>query len=213
MPTPIVQTRLKSDDDDPRLGEEARRAYHRCLVILRHLLRICPDIALLAFSGDADLRRLRRSTTLRESTKGQSFQTLSSGEGEYSREVTTTEEALHTCRGEYRSSCDCGVASPGIIQRQGCGPLTRRQPYQFTIFFKSCVLLAFPPAAVTLMTTSTIAFNCDSVSRVYSLTSTLNLFCREGGPTVVVLPSDLCHQTQGENKNKDMKRGKSDFLP
>ena len=190
MPTPIVQTRLKSDDDDPRLGEEARRAYHRCLVILRHLLRICPDIALLAFSGDADLRRLRRSTTLRESTKGQSFQTLSSGEGEYSREVTTTEEALHTCRGEYRSSCNCGAASPGIIQRQGCGPLTRRQPYQFTIFFKSCVLLAFPPAAVTLMTTSTIAFNCDSVCPACTVSQALSIFFVEKAGQLLW----FCHQ-------------------
>ena len=29
MPTPIVQTRQKSDEDEPRLGEEDRRAYHR----------------------------------------------------------------------------------------------------------------------------------------------------------------------------------------
>ena len=31
MPTPIVQTRQKSDEDEPRLGEEDRRAYHRCV--------------------------------------------------------------------------------------------------------------------------------------------------------------------------------------
>ena len=68
MPTPIVQTRQKSDEDEPRLGEEDRRAYHRCVGILRHLLKYHPDIAFavhevgktLASLGDADLRRLRR---------------------------------------------------------------------------------------------------------------------------------------------------------
>ena len=30
VPTPIVQTRQKSDEEEPRLGEEDRRAYHRC---------------------------------------------------------------------------------------------------------------------------------------------------------------------------------------
>ena len=44
MPTPTVQTRQKSDEDEPRLGED-RRAYHRCVGILRHLLRYRPDIA------------------------------------------------------------------------------------------------------------------------------------------------------------------------
>ena len=138
MPTPIVQTRQKSDEDEPRLGEEDRRAYHRCVGILRHLLKYRPDIAFavhevsktLASPRDADLRRLRRlgryllgtqklgimtrkgndpehfdeytdadwsgdstkrkstsggilrigSATLREFTKGQSCQELSSGE-------------------------------------------------------------------------------------------------------------------------------------
>ena len=68
MPTPIVQTRQKSDEDEPRLGEEDRRAYHRCVGILRHLLKYRPDMAFavhevsktLASPGDADLRRLRR---------------------------------------------------------------------------------------------------------------------------------------------------------
>ena len=68
MPTPIVKTRQKSDEDEPRLGEEDRRAYHRCVGILRHLLKYRPDIAFavhevsktLASPGDADLRRLRR---------------------------------------------------------------------------------------------------------------------------------------------------------
>ena len=67
MPTPIVQTRQKSDGE-PRVGEEDRRAYHRCVGILRHLLKYRPDIAFavhevsktLASPGDADLRRLRR---------------------------------------------------------------------------------------------------------------------------------------------------------
>ena len=31
MPTPTVQTRQKTDEDEPRLGEEDRRAYHRCV--------------------------------------------------------------------------------------------------------------------------------------------------------------------------------------
>ena len=68
MPTPMVQTRQKSDNDEPRLGEEDRRAYHRCVDILRHLVRYRPDIAFavhevsksLASPRDADLRRLRR---------------------------------------------------------------------------------------------------------------------------------------------------------
>ena len=68
MPTPIVQTRQKIDEDEPRLGEEDRRAYHRCMGTLRHLLKYRPDIAFtvheasktLASPGDADLRRLRR---------------------------------------------------------------------------------------------------------------------------------------------------------
>ena len=42
--TPIVQTRQKSDEDEPRLGEEGRRAYHRCVGIIRHLLRYRPDM-------------------------------------------------------------------------------------------------------------------------------------------------------------------------
>ena len=132
-----VQTRQKSDEDEPRLGEEDRRAYHRCVGIIRHLLNYRSDIAFavrevtktLASTGDAGLRRLRRlgryllatqklgimirnsndpehpdaftdadwsgdsidrkstsggtlklgSATLREFTKGQSCQTLSSG--------------------------------------------------------------------------------------------------------------------------------------
>ena len=68
MPTPMVQTRQKSDNDEPRLGEEDRRTYRRCVGILRHLVRYRPDIALavhevsksLDSPGDADLRRLRR---------------------------------------------------------------------------------------------------------------------------------------------------------
>ena len=45
MRTPVVQTRQKSDEDEPRLGEEDRRAHHRCVGILRHLLKYRPDIA------------------------------------------------------------------------------------------------------------------------------------------------------------------------
>ena len=68
MPTPTVQTRQKSDNEEPRLGEEGRRAYHRCVGILGHLVRFRPDIAFavhevsksLASPGDADLRRQRR---------------------------------------------------------------------------------------------------------------------------------------------------------
>ena len=39
MPTP------KSDEDEPRLGEEDQTAHHRCGGILRHLLRYRQDIA------------------------------------------------------------------------------------------------------------------------------------------------------------------------
>ena len=50
------------------LGEGDRRAYHRCVGILKHLLKYRPDIACavhevsrtLASPRDADLRRLRR---------------------------------------------------------------------------------------------------------------------------------------------------------
>ena len=187
MPTPIVQTRQKSDEDEPRLGEKDRRAYHRCVGILRHLLKYRPDIAFavhevsttLASPRDADLRRLRRlgryllgtqklgimrrksndpehidaytdadwsvdsinrkstssgilkigSATLREFTKGQSCQTLPSGESEYYAAVTTTAEALHVQRlleflgmpVKLRLRID-STAARGIIQRQGCGP-------------------------------------------------------------------------------------------
>ena len=63
MPTPMVQTRQKSDEDEARPGED-RRPYHR----LRHLLMYRPDVAFavhevsktLASPRDADLRRLRR---------------------------------------------------------------------------------------------------------------------------------------------------------
>ena len=63
-----VQTRQKSDEDEPRLGEEDRRAYHRCVGIIRHLLNYRSDIAFavrevtktLASTGDAGFRRLRR---------------------------------------------------------------------------------------------------------------------------------------------------------
>ena len=63
------QPRQKSDEDEPRLGEEDRRAYHRCVGILRHLLlKYRRDIAFavhevsktLASPEDADLRRVRR---------------------------------------------------------------------------------------------------------------------------------------------------------
>ena len=65
---PIVQARQKSDEVEPRLGEEDRRAYQRCAGILRHLLKYRPDIAFavhevsktLAPPGHADFRRLRR---------------------------------------------------------------------------------------------------------------------------------------------------------
>ena len=58
----------KSDEDEPRLGEEDRRAYCRCVGILRHLLKYRLVIAFavhevsktLASPGDADFRRLRR---------------------------------------------------------------------------------------------------------------------------------------------------------
>ena len=45
MPTPIVQTRQKSDEDEPRLREEDRRAYHRRAGTPRHLLKYRPDTA------------------------------------------------------------------------------------------------------------------------------------------------------------------------
>ena len=45
MPTPIVQTRQKSDEDEQRLGEEDRRAYHRCVGIFRYLLKYRPENA------------------------------------------------------------------------------------------------------------------------------------------------------------------------
>ena len=45
MPTPTVQTGQKRDDEEPGLGEEDRRAYRRCVGILRHFLRYRPDIA------------------------------------------------------------------------------------------------------------------------------------------------------------------------
>ena len=186
MPTPMVQTREKSDQDERRLGDEDRRAYHRWVGILRHLLKYRPDIAFtvhevsktLASPEDADLRRLlgkyllgtqklgimigkscdpehidaytdadwsgdsinrknisggileTGSATLREFTKGQSCQTLSSGESEYYAAVSTTAEAWHLHRFleflglplKLRLRID-STAARGIIQRQGCGHL------------------------------------------------------------------------------------------
>ena len=182
MSSSCRRQRQKSGEDEPRLGEEDRRAYHRCVGILRHLLKYRPDIAFpfhevtkaLASLGDADIWRLRRlgryllgtqkvgiinrkskdpehldaytdahwsgdtinrkstsggvlkvgSATLREFTKGQNCQTLSSGEGENSAAVTTTAEALHFQRlleflgmpAKLRLRIDSTPAR-GIIQR------------------------------------------------------------------------------------------------
>ena len=60
MPTPIVQTRQKSDEDDPRLGEGDRRAYRSCVGILRHLLKYRPDITFCSPRGQQDARIARR---------------------------------------------------------------------------------------------------------------------------------------------------------
>ena len=65
MPTPSVQTRQKNVEEEPRLGEEDRRAYQKCVGIFKHLLKYRPDLAFpvsktLASSEDADFRRLRR---------------------------------------------------------------------------------------------------------------------------------------------------------
>ena len=157
MPTPIVQTRQKSDEDEPRLGEGDRRAYHRCVSILRHLLKYRPGIAFavhgvsktLASPGEAGLWRLRRLSRLflghteawhhdteeqrilnilmhTEFTKGQSCQTLSSGQSEYDAVVTTTQEALLQRFLEFLGMPVklrlriYSWAARGIIQRQGC---------------------------------------------------------------------------------------------
>ena len=71
------------------------------------------------------------SATLREFTKGQKCQTLSSGEIEYYAAVTTTAEALHLQHlleflempVKLRLRIDSSTAARGIIQRPGCGPL------------------------------------------------------------------------------------------
>ena len=61
MPTPIVQTRQKSDEDEPKLGEEDRRAYHRCLKYRPEIACAVHEVSkTLASPGDADVRRLRR---------------------------------------------------------------------------------------------------------------------------------------------------------
>ena len=88
------------------------------------------------WSGDSNDRKSTSggtlkfgSTTLREFTKGQSCQTLSSGENEYCSAVTTTAEVLHLQRlleflgmpVKLRLRID-STAARGI-QRQGCGPL------------------------------------------------------------------------------------------
>ena len=77
------------------------------------------------------------SATLREFTKGQSCQTLSSGEGHYFAAVTTTAEALHLqllleflgISVKLRLKID-STAARGIIQRQGCGPLKHTETRQ-----------------------------------------------------------------------------------
>ena len=50
MPTPIVQTRQKSDEDEPRPGEEDRRAYHKYVGIPFAVHEVSKTLA--------DLRRL-----------------------------------------------------------------------------------------------------------------------------------------------------------
>ena len=60
MPTPIIPTRQKSDEDEPRLGEEDRRGYHRCVGIHRHPLKCRPDIAIAAHEVSKTLTRRRR---------------------------------------------------------------------------------------------------------------------------------------------------------
>ena len=182
MPIPIVQTRQKSNEDEPGLGEEDRRAYHHpCVGVLRHFLRNRPVITFAVheasktrtpetqissryllgseklgimmrkindpehldaytdadWSGDSINRKSILGgvlkvgpTTLREFTKGQSYQTLSSGESECYAAVTTTAEALHLQRlleflgipVKLRMRID-STAARGIIQRQGCGLL------------------------------------------------------------------------------------------
>ena len=64
MPTPTVQARQKSDEDEPRLGEEDRRTYHRCVGILRHLLK-CAQTSLLQ-----SVRLTRRSHRPETQTSG-----------------------------------------------------------------------------------------------------------------------------------------------
>ena len=149
MPTPTVQTRQKSDEDEPRLGEEDRRAYHRCVGTLRHLLKCRPDIAFAVHEspGDADLRRLRRlgrcdadwsgesinrksasggilklgSATLRKFTKGQSCQTLSSEESEHYAAVTTTAHDFWPLKQLAASSSDRGADLSSTLKRDSCG--------------------------------------------------------------------------------------------
>ena len=67
---------------------------------------------------------------LPEFTKGQSCQTLSSGESEYDAGVATTAEKLHLQRLLEFLGVPIklpvlidSTAARGIIQRQGCGPL------------------------------------------------------------------------------------------
>ena len=76
------------------------------------------------------------SATLREFTKGQSCQTLSSGESEYCVVVTTTAEAFHFQRLveflgvllKLRLRID-PTAARGIIRRQECGLLKHKETW------------------------------------------------------------------------------------
>ena len=60
MPTPTVQTCQNCDEDEPRLGEEDRRACHRCVGVLMHLFKYRPDIAFCSPRGQQDARIARR---------------------------------------------------------------------------------------------------------------------------------------------------------
>ena len=60
MPTPIVQIRQKSDENEPRLGDGDRRSYHRCVGIQRHLLKCRPRHSIRSPRGQQDARIARR---------------------------------------------------------------------------------------------------------------------------------------------------------
>ena len=102
MPTPIVQTRQKSDEDEPRLGEGDRRVYHGCVGIFRHLLKYRPDIAFAVHEVSKTPASLGRCRSLKIATTWQvSLRDTEARNHDTNMQRSRTSRCLHRCRLEW----------------------------------------------------------------------------------------------------------------